>query len=234
MKIYFSRGTSENYNKMIKSSDTLYFLEDTCEIYLGTDRIGFGKDITVEISGTGTLIRSVNWNKTDKILTFVRGKISETDIQSVIDPILSAFKETLDEEFIKKIDIDDKLSEDSINPVQNRVIFTAIEEAKRDSKNIQHDTTAGWNSHADLIAEEGVIYIYNDYKVRDGTNVAGIKIGDGKAYLIDMPFIDEFMYEHIQDVDRHVSDEDRNRWNNKLNVDDDQEVEDESLIFNRN
>lgn len=233
MKIYFSRGTSENYNKMIRSPDTLYFLEDSKEIYLGDDRIGFGQDITINISGTGNIISNITYDRLSKTLDIVRSNISRSDIEPVIQPILDQFHVRLQSEFLSKSDVDDELSQDSENPVKNKVIYAAIEEAKHESEAVQHDTTAGWNAQSDLISKEGTIYIYNDYKVIDGQNVAGIKIGDGKAYLIDMPFIDEFMYQHIQDVDKHVSDEERNRWNNKLNVNDAQEVEYESLVFNR-
>lgn len=233
-KIYFSRGTAENYKKAVISTDTLYFLEDTHEIYLGNDRIGFGQDILIEFTGTGNLITNVVWDEPNKILTLVRGKVPIQDIRSVIDPLLEIFHENLKSEFVSKTDIDDKLSEISKNPVQNKVLYKAIKDAETSSKNIQHDTTEGWNSQPDLIGEDGVIYIYNDYKVIDGQNIAGIKIGDGKAYLIDIPFIDEFMYEHIQDVDIHVSEADRRIWNNKLNVDDNEEVTDEALVFNRN
>lgn len=55
---------------------------------------------------------------------------------------------------------------------------------------IRYDTTANWNAQVQLTAERGVIYIYSDHAVdEDGKTVAGIKIGDGTSYLIDMPFI---------------------------------------------
>lgn len=233
-KIYFSRGTAENYKKAVISTDTLYFLEDTQEIYLGNDRIGFGKDIIVEISGKGNLITDVVWNESDKILTLVRGKLPVRDVRTIIDPLLDNLQQYADDTFVKKSDIDSKLSKTSKNPVQNKVIYKALEDAEIASRNIKHDTTEGWNSQPKLIAEEGVIYIYNDYKILDGKPIAGIKVGDGKAYLIDIPFTDELLYEHIDDVDKHVSEQDRIFWNNKLNVNDNKEVEGESLIFNRN
>lgn len=55
---------------------------------------------------------------------------------------------------------------------------------------IRYDTTANWDAQVQLTAERGVVYIYSDHAVdEDGKTVAGIKIGDGTSYLIDMPFV---------------------------------------------
>ena len=51
--------------------------------------------------------------------------------------------------------------------------------------------TAVWNSTPQLIAKSKHIYVYSDYTTASGEDVPGIKIGDGKAYLIDLPFTDE-------------------------------------------
>ena len=78
------------------------------------------------------------------------------------------------------------------------------------------DTTAGWASKPTLQSEVGYIYIYSDYKTVDGNNVPGIKIGDGNAYLIDLEFIDEVYARHIEDNVIHVSQSDRDFWDNKV------------------
>ena len=56
-------------------------------------------------------------------------------------------------------------------------------------------TTAYWNSKPGLITETNTIYIYTDYRQEEKqgeiVNIPGLKIGDGLAYLIDIPFIDE-------------------------------------------
>lgn len=60
-------------------------------------------------------------------------------------------------------------------------------------RSILYGTTQEWNSQQDLISTEGTIYIYSDYQTItiDGVEktIPGIKIGDGKTYLMDMPFI---------------------------------------------
>ena len=63
-----------------------------------------------------------------------------------------------------------------------------------------------WNSQSDLISEEGAIYIYT-YGTGDDTKFK-VKIGDGDAYLIDMPFV----------VDETVSSIEKEFWNNKVSA----------------
>ena len=52
----------------------------------------------------------------------------------------------------------------------------------------------------------------------------GIKIGDGAAYVQDLPFVDEELrdkiMDHINNPDIHVSLREKLFWNNKLNVND--------------
>lgn len=86
---------------------------------------------------------------------------------------------------------------------------------------IYYDTTANWNAQRDLISEEGSIYIYSDYyQDGQGRPVPGIKIGDGSAYLIDLPAgnqdLTDRLFDHINNSVIHVSAYDRTFWNNKV------------------
>ena len=90
---------------------------------------------------------------------------------------------------------------------------------------IYYDTTANWNAQMSLIAEEGTIYIYSDYSSYDDGNgnltpLAGIKIGDGSSYLIDMPFVTDgltsTLLNHISNHDIHITVQERAFWNNKV------------------
>lgn len=85
---------------------------------------------------------------------------------------------------------------------------------------IVSDTVAGWNAQASLIAEKNVLYVYTDYRQieEDGElkNVPGLKVGDGKAYLIDIPFTDAFMAQHMSDGSIHVTLAEKEFWNNKV------------------
>ena len=76
--------------------------------------------------------------------------------------------------------------------------------------NVLRGTVSYWNSQPSLISEQDAIYIYTDYRTVDNgdgtyTYYQGMKIGDGSAYLIDIPFIGEGL----------VTQADVDRWNNK-------------------
>ena len=89
------------------------------------------------------------------------------------------------------------------------------------------------------VPKKGEIIIYSDYKKidREGESVLvpGIKIGSGNAYVSDLAFIDEAeqkeLADHMADLAAHVSEKDRQFWDNKLNVE--EEIEEETLVFNR-
>ena len=110
----------------------------------------------------------------------------------------------------------------------------------------KRDTTANWNAARGMIPLEGEIIIYTDYKIitKEVDNeirtilIPGIKIGDGRAYVQDLPFIDEELRDrilaHINNNDVHVTVTDKLKWNNKLNINDNQEVVNGALILNRN
>lgn len=54
---------------------------------------------------------------------------------------------------------------------------------------IYYDTTENWDSLDTLVPEEGSLYIYSDYRVVDGQNIPGIRIGDGTSLLSELPFV---------------------------------------------
>ena len=91
-------------------------------------------------------------------------------------------------------------------------------------RSILYGTTEEWNSKKGLITEEGTIYIYSDYSTTtigdEEKVIPGIKIGDGKAYLIDTPFItqnlQDVLFSHINDLDKHTNLTEKNFWNQKI------------------
>ena len=83
---------------------------------------------------------------------------------------------------------------------------------------IHIDTTANWNDQPTLLSSIGHIYVYSDYMIIGGTNIPGIKIGDGQTYLIDMPFVsgnEDLLNAHINNTDVHITQAERAFWNNK-------------------
>ena len=107
----------------------------------------------------------------------------------------------------------------------------------------RRDTTANWNAARTFIPMRGEIIIYTDYGTMDDgygnvINVPGIKIGDGNAYLIDLPFVgNDVRYQiltelraHTENTEIHVTAAEKTFWNNKLNY----TINDGNLTFNRN
>ena len=116
---------------------------------------------------------------------------------------------------------------------------------------LKRDTTANWDAARGFVPMAGEIIIYTDYdsyqKEINGrvktVLIPGIKIGDGGAYVQDLPFVDEdlrdTLMDHINNMDLHVTLGEKAFWNNKINVDDayeavHDELIDEMLVLNRN
>ena len=82
-----------------------------------------------------------------------------------------------------------------------------------------YGTTKYWNAQPRLISQSKTIYVYTDHdQDGEGNDIPGFKLGDGMAYLIDMPFVTQNMEDHIKDQIRHITQDERNKWNNKVSV----------------
>ena len=120
---------------------------------------------------------------------------------------------------------------------------------------IKHDTTENWNNATGFIPLPGEIIVYDDYEVKTYTVeeygetvtktalIPNIKVGTGNAYVQDLAFVDEktrdILMAHINDHDIHVTLQEKIFWNNKINIDDSEDVIhdellEEMLILNRN
>ena len=98
-------------------------------------------------------------------------------------------------------------------------ISEAIDELNEEGAKVKCNTTAGWNSQIDLVAEEGVVYVYTDYLLNeDNEPIPAFKVGDGLAYLIDIPFNEDINSKHIQNTNIHITNDEREYWNNKVTV----------------
>lgn len=102
---------------------------------------------------------------------------------------------------------------------------------------LKNDTTANWNQDLSFVPDKGEPIVYTDYKQVENdqgeiTNVPGIKIGDGNAYLVDLPFIDDASAQaifdefsnHVSNTSIHVSSSEKEVWNNKTSCSLDGEV----------
>lgn len=117
--------------------------------------------------------------------------------------------------------VDSEISNTSTNPLENRAIHAAIASAVENLQlhrpEIYFNTVEGWRAQINLIGQTNTIYIYTDYQEdEDGNPIAGIKIGDGLAYLIDTPFLDTLYLQHVNNTDIHITDEERRKWNEKV------------------
>lgn len=81
-------------------------------------------------------------------------------------------------------------------------------------------TTAEWAELTSLVSFPGEVYVYSDGgEDAEGNPIPLIKIGDGNAYVVDLPF--------VAATDLRITQEDIENWNNKVSV----RVDGEDLIF---
>lgn len=121
-------------------------------------------------------------------------------------------------------------------------LMSPEDKAKLDSVGIHFNSTDYWNHEVGYVPAAGEIVIYSDYKTiqKDGAtiNVPGLKIGSGNGYVQDLAFVGEADAEsllaHISDAAAHTTAAEKQFWNNKLNVQDEAEVYEETLVLNRN
>lgn len=77
---------------------------------------------------------------------------------------------------------------------------------------VRRETTAYWDENRQYIPFSGQIIVYTDHKVVDGINYPAIKIGDGNAYVIDLPFVDGYL------EGSSVTQAEKDFWNSKISV----------------
>lgn len=103
------------------------------------------------------------------------------------------------------------------------------------SAKITVNTVENWAAKTSYIPKKGEIIVYSDRAVIDGVCYPGVKIGDGMAYAVDLPFVGDdiadrittVLNSHINNGDIHVTLAEKTYWNNKLDC----EVSDDNLIL---
>lgn len=106
---------------------------------------------------------------------------------------------------------------------------------------IRYGKTEDWDSDLSFIPKKGQIIVYSDRgKMMNGdkeVDVPAFKVGDGLAYLVDLPFVGDdqvktimgLLRVHTDNTDVHVTLAEKEFWNNKLNY----QLADENLVLNR-
>ena len=106
------------------------------------------------------------------------------------------------------------------------IVYTLQENNK-----VLYATTETWDNQPNLIAKRGYIYIYCDYdKDDDGNDIPGFKVGDGRSHLKIMPFADVKYANHVMNESIHITQEEREFWNNKERS----YVDGTNIIFTKN
>ena len=83
-------------------------------------------------------------------------------------------------------------------------------------------TKAEWQNTGNITSQNGVLYVTTDYKTvtkNDTTyEIPAFKLGDGNAYVVDLPYAtvdEETFLNHVNDRVIHITQAERNFWNNK-------------------
>lgn len=101
---------------------------------------------------------------------------------------------------------------------------------------IKHDTTANWEDNPLFVPFSGEFIVFSDaFQKKDGTLLPGVKVGDGSTTVLELPFISsdfeeiqDIIDDHINNTVVHITQEERERWNDKVDCRYD---EDETLLF---
>ena len=76
-------------------------------------------------------------------------------------------------------------------------------------KGVLYNSTANWNLNPSFVPAAGQIIVYSDYAVdEDNTPIPGIKVGDGAAYGVDLPFITTKYDQLLEDFHTHATNAD--------------------------
>lgn len=75
-----------------------------------------------------------------------------------------------------------------------------------ENKSVYYGTTAYWSAQTTLVSILGAIYIYSDYSTDgQGNDIPNIKVGDGLAYVVDLPF-----------MNKDITEQQKAIWDNKV------------------
>ena len=81
----------------------------------------------------------------------------------------------------------------------------------------EYGAVSEWPGRAGEVSQQGMFYVYTDYSQDEhGVNIPAVKIGDGLAYIGDLPFTKADFLSHINDTTIHVTQQEKEFWNNKV------------------
>lgn len=120
-----------------------------------------------------------------------------------------------------------------------RYFYSKIIGNLSDKLKIVVKTSAEWALLPGFSSEPNTLYVYSDHRTvtKDGTTYAipAFKLGDGNAYVVDLPFAtvdEETFLAHVNNNTVHVTALEKQSWNNKITIDESQ-INSEKLIFTK-
>ena len=164
-------------------------------------------------------------------LAYFARKLNDYPDNTVLSAVIEGIQDALDE----KVDLDQVGTPNGVASLNSDGVIPAAQLP------MKYGTSAYWATQTSYIPSEGEIIIYSDRGTvtenNTTVNVPGVKIGDGLAYVVDLPFVGEdqvraltaIIQMHTSNSDIHVTSEDKAFWNNKLNY----SLSGENLVFNR-
>ena len=165
-------------------------------------------------------------NPDDRTLELLERNQQTTSIQQTATMGVSMNQTTAIRIDDDNVDVRQSWSSSKINDVFER------------SGKVRIGTTAEWELQPTFVPERGEFIVYTDRTVIDGVAYSGVKVGDGGAYVVDLPFVGDDVAtvivtqinDHVFNSDIHVSPAEKQFWDNKLNF----ELQGETLAFNTN
>lgn len=114
--------------------------------------------------------------------------------------------------------------------VQDMLDYLAQAVAASGAK-IYYDTSENWAKKTSLVSEKGSIYVYSDKYSSGGIPIPAMKVGDGLAYVVDLPFSSEPIDDHINNMMVHLSEHDRWKLENSVCAEMSQVDQEELKLF---
>lgn len=98
-------------------------------------------------------------------------------------------------------------------------------------ESIQVNTTAYWNEQISYVPPRGQLIVYTDGNVVDDVLYPKFKVGDGNAYVVDLPFsegeYETILQNHLVNQTIHLTTADREKLQNSVVL----TLDSENLIF---
>lgn len=132
---------------------------------------------------------------------------------------INDYNKLINKPSIEGIELIGDMSLDALNIASKTELVDAIAALNINVSAIYIGTQESFDSQVEVISEKNAVYIYTNHSTNSqGQPVPDYKIGDGKAYLIDLPFANNLFEEHINNSAIHITNAERAFWNNKVSA----------------